>query len=270
MILVIMSFYSFISCVQESTDKRVKTAYASFTEHSDKGSNGYKIEDLLEYSPEGRLARNMHKLNWTDSTFHVVEIIYDNNDRPIKSKSHNNEKLVSYAELSYNSHGDLSYEYKIETVNHRMDTVRLKYYYDYKTIGHPYKGYMINNGDTVTKYTVLEKDTLIIIREEPFIDQGYNWYKITERHINQMGKPQLVNTYVISSGYTDRTKLDTVFSMEKFEYDINGRTVSEEYWDKGKFVSKIQFVYENGGLKRKISNYSGIESETNYIHTYYE
>lgn len=270
MILVLMCLYTFIGCVQGSTDKRVKTAYASFTEHSDTGSNGYKVEDLLEYSTEGRLVKSMHKLHWSDSTFHLVEILYDSMDRPVRSQAHNNEKLVSYTELSYNSHGDLSYEYKIEAMNHRRDTVRLKYYYDYMPIGYPYEGYMINDGDTVTKYTVLETDTLIVVREEPFIDQGYTWFKVTERHIGQMKKPLLINTYEISSGYADRAKLDTVFSMEKFEYDSNGRTLSEEYWGKGKFVGKVQYVFENGGLKRKISNYSGVETETNYSHTYFE
>lgn len=265
--LVVLSFFS---CGEYSGSKKIKFAYASFIQKAENTLDTWKIIDTLEYSNEQYLIKSTHIIYYTDTTFRRLDINFDTLGNPIQYQSFNNSKLSSFKKNTYNEKHDLTFSFIIENLNKRLDTIRIKYIHLYKQKGEPFLAYKINNGDTVSKYTILETDSISTKKEESFQDEGYTWYKIEEKHLNTQGKPENIYTWEISSGYSDRSNLDTIASIQKFVYDSKGRVISEEDWENDKFIGKFQNEYENGGLKRKITNFNGVVTETNYNHIYYD
>ncbi|HEY3385443.1 MAG TPA: hypothetical protein VGK46_02970 [Saprospiraceae bacterium] len=254
--------------VQVQTTEALNRATAKYTMQGVLIKAPSFIEEELIYDPSGYLKYHNSKSCGVGASCFLAKLTYDSLGHIRIMESYQGGQLSVFQENTYNDRNDLLTEYRIEEADEdAMDTTLFKYIYSYGAPGQKYVAYRLNNGDTVTMYTIQRKGAIKTTREEIYPRRKETFYTIKEEMFDDKEQIIEVHTETVMSDWYDRTKIDTSTTRTQNLYNAQGQKTRERYWQDNDLIKSDSLMYENGMVKKRYLTHRGKFYKIVYEHS---
>jgi hypothetical protein len=248
----------------------VKTASASYTAEGPliRGAK-IPVKLVVEYDKEGRMVKESTGSCQGGAACMKLVFHYDTLGKIAILESYEGNRLVGWQETKYNKREDIITEHKLEVNEESIDTFLFEYHHTYQGKNRPTITYRTNNKDTVTQMTVLKKGNKTFTTEKVYPERSMIITTVEEITHNNKNLPIEIKSTTIASGWSDKSKLDTLVSLEAVVYNKDGQRIEEIFKEKGEVIKHIKSFYEFGAIKRKEITRGSVQYTIDFKHTFW-
>lgn len=253
---------SFLFCKQQNADKVqdehknvsnasleriIKSAISTFDAKGGLINTTTRVNSRYDYDTQGRL------IKITSATSDMKSIVsHDSLERITILEVYEGGKLSIKQTNTYDDEGNLILEDRYEYDNGQESHFLYSYPFVSKTF--PKKYFRLNNKDTVT-YTEVSRNNNTEFSIERSWPLSENSIIIEmEKTYNKYGKPISENKKTIMWDWHDKTRVDTSYTHQNFEYNDHNQLVFSNENNLGQQVQKKMTYLNNAIASINISN----------------
>ncbi len=259
---------SFLFCKQQNAERvqdehkttferLIKSASATYISQGMLLNTKNEVNLKYEYDTLGRL----FKVTSTASNMKSIET-YDSLERVTVMEVYKGEKLSIKQTDTYDDEGNLIYEDRHEYDNSQEN--HILYSYPFLSKKFPKKYFRLNNKDTVTyKEITRNNNTEFSIERSWPLSKNLIIIEMDKTY-NKYGKPISENKKTIMWDWQDKTKVDTSYTHQNFEYNDRNQLIFSNENNFGQQIQKKMTYLNNAIATISISNGTSIIFQHEY------
>lgn len=238
-------------------ERIIKSASSTYNSKGGLFNTTTRVSSRYDYDTKGRLFKI------TSATSNMKSIVtHDSLERITILEVYEGEKLSIKQTNTYDDEGNLIFEDRYEYDNGQED--HILYSYPFLSKKYPKKYFRLNNKDTVTYMEVTRKNNTEFSIERSWPLSKNSIIIEMDKTYNKYGKPISENKKTIMWDWHDKTRVDTSYTHQNFEYNDRNQLIFSNENNFGQQIQKKMTYVNNAIATMSISNGTSIVFQHEY------